>query len=185
MSADEKTLATFKIDKNHWLDFQALATANETNATKLLREFITACIDGRIDLLAIQPIEQPPFNLDEQIERRISPLLQEVEALRADIEFLKAGIANQPKYPSQDELQQTLEPTPIHSYLHQKASNMPSRASVVKIMPTMDRGVCLHCGSSELVRKGKSASVDKNGFSGRRVKCKVCQKTSTLWEAVD
>jgi len=44
---------------------------------------------------------------------------------------------------------------------------------------------CLHCGSSELVKKGKSESVDKDGLTGRRVKCKGCGKGSTLWEPVD
>ena len=204
MSTD-KTLATFKVDKNHWLDFQSLATASDTNATQVLRIFIVACLEGRIDIKAIQPVEQPTFNLDERIDSAMLPLIEKLSSLerlvgelarvnlrieaielnQAEMEALKFNLANQPKSPSQNDLQQTLDHNPVRSYLPKKASNMPLEASGVKPLSSMSRGVCSHCGSSELVKKGKSESVDRGGLTGRRVKCKACGKGSTFWEAVD
>lgn len=181
MSADSKTLATFKIDKNNWLDFQALAKANENNATKLLRGFIAACLDGRIDFESLQTIEQPTFNIDEQITAALSPLLAVITGMKADIEVLKVKMSISPKIVKKEALQGASTPFQVDSY--QKENRTPSRAYTPKPLLGLGDAFCLHCGSSALVRKGKSESVDKNGFSGRRVKCKSCGKGSTLWEA--
>lgn len=42
----DKTLATFKIETAQWKEFQAKAG----NASAILKEFITAYLEGRIDL---------------------------------------------------------------------------------------------------------------------------------------
>ncbi|MBD2054809.1 hypothetical protein H6F88_02010 [Oculatella sp. FACHB-28] len=47
--ADTK-LATFKCDADVWEAFKAKAEANKTNASALLKKFISSYLDGRIDL---------------------------------------------------------------------------------------------------------------------------------------
>ena len=46
--ADE-TLATFKIDKNTWRAFIDKAKGNNTNASALLKNFVSSYLDGNID----------------------------------------------------------------------------------------------------------------------------------------
>lgn len=47
--ADTK-LATFKCDADVWDAFKAKAEANKTNASALLKKFISSYLNGRIDL---------------------------------------------------------------------------------------------------------------------------------------
>jgi len=177
-----KTLATFKIEVRQWDLFKTKATSADSNATKTILDLIEAYLDDRV---SIAPnIEESTIALiDETIATAISPLLQDIEALRADIEVLKSDRSISPKIAKKQALEGAS--TPFHVDSYQKENRTPSRAYTPNPSLDMASSVCLHCGSSELVRKGKSASVDKEGLTGRRVKCKVCQKTSTLWEAVD
>ena len=179
----EKTLATFKIEVRQWELFKTKATSADSNATKTILDLIAAYLDDRV---SIAPnIEESTIALiDEQIATAISPLLVVITEMQADIEVLKSDRVNQPKSSSQNDLQQTLDHRAMQCYLHQKASNIPLETSVVKPALGMGRAVCSHCGSSELVKKGRSESKDKKeGLTGRRVKCKSCGMASTLWEA--
>jgi uncharacterized protein (DUF2342 family) len=45
----EKTLATFKIDQSQWDEFKEKANKAGSNASAVLKDFIDAYLDGRID----------------------------------------------------------------------------------------------------------------------------------------
>ena len=99
------------------------------------------------------------------------------------MEALKSDRSLSPKNVKKQPLQGASNPSQVDSY--QKENRTPSRAYTPKPLSSMARGVCLHCGSSELVKKGKSESIDKNGLTGKRVKCKICGKGSTFWMPVE
>ena len=178
----EKTLATFKIEVSQWELFKTKATSADSNATKTILDLIAAYLDNRVSI-APNIEESTVALIDETISVAISPLLQDLESLRADIEALKSDRSLSPKTVKKQPLQGASNPSQVYSY--QKENRTPSRAYTPKPLSSMARGVCSHCGSSELVKKGRSESVDRGELKGRRAKCRICGKMSTLWEAVD
>ena len=168
MSADKPTLATFKIDKTHWLNFQSLASESGANATQVLRNFISACLDGRIDLATIQPIEQPTLNLDERIDERIDLA---IAPLKTELQALHLEIANLPNI---------LKITPSENAL-QGASRSVGVRSIVQESSGVALGalICPKCGSSDTIKKGDSIPNNR-GEVGKLIKCKACGKLSTI-----
>ncbi len=70
----DKTLATFKIDKPQWETFQEKAKATGSNASAVLKDFIDAYLDGRIDLKQDGSIDTFT-GLDSKIEGCIDRVL--------------------------------------------------------------------------------------------------------------
>ena len=99
------------------------------------------------------------------------------------MEALKSDRSLSPKNVKKQPLQGASNPSQVYSY--QKENRTPSRAYTPKPLLGMGDAVCSHCGSSDLIRKGRSESVDRGELKGRRVKCKICGKMSTLWKTVD
>lgn len=50
--ADEK-VATFKIEKETWKAFQDWTKEQNSNASRAIKEFINACLDGNVELGSI------------------------------------------------------------------------------------------------------------------------------------
>lgn len=71
-------LATFKVDPDIWQQFKAKAEAADTNASTLLKWFISSYLDGSIDPSQSTSIQ----GLDERIDARLEPLLAELAELR-------------------------------------------------------------------------------------------------------
>lgn len=78
--ADDK-LATFRCDSEVWEAFKAKAGENDTNASVLLKSFVQAYLDGRIDIKPYGNLDAG-INLDERIEavldRLVKPEMQEL-----------------------------------------------------------------------------------------------------------
>ena len=180
---DLENFSNVKIEVRQWDLFKTKATSADSNATKTILDLIEAYLDDRV---SIAPnIEESTIALiDEKIATVLSPFLAKVEAMRADIKALKSDRSLSPKTVKKQPLEGASTLSQVRTY--PKENRTPSRASLLKPLLGMGDAVCSHCGSRELVKKGRSESVDKKeGLTGRRVKCKVCQKMSTLWMPVD
>lgn len=80
----ESKLATFKCDPEVWEAFKTKAAESKTNASAVLKGFIQAYLDGRIDLPADRSIGAIQ-GIDERIEASLDVLRAE---LRTEIQEL-------------------------------------------------------------------------------------------------
>jgi hypothetical protein len=95
-------LGTFRVDKKSWDKFQELAKGGDTNASKLIVEFIDACLDNRIDIknyTSTKPKSKPEnlsesidTHLDNNLNARIDARLKEILDNRIDKDLDKSGI---------------------------------------------------------------------------------------------
>lgn len=99
----EQTIATFRIEKQKWVNFQELAKTGETNASRLIIGFIEACTDSRIDI-ADYAVTKPrsidtstdsidsyldkhlDIRIDSYLEKLTPPQSVDIETVRSEIE---------------------------------------------------------------------------------------------------
>lgn len=70
----DKTLATFKIEPDKWEAFKQQATEAGSNASAMLKDFIDAYLDGRIEVKPDGSIDTET-NLDGRIEAVLERLI--------------------------------------------------------------------------------------------------------------
>lgn len=74
----EKTLATFRLDADLWQAFQDKAKSNDSNASRVLAEFVKRYVNGESEPKNIDA------NLDEKISKRLDVLLDKKLAKHLD-----------------------------------------------------------------------------------------------------
>jgi hypothetical protein len=89
----DKTLATFKIDPDHWEAFKFKANESGSNASALLKDFISAYLSDRIDLKQDGSIDTLA-GLDKKIEAVLDRVMGErLEEVRDELGKLTASLA--------------------------------------------------------------------------------------------
>lgn len=74
----EKTLATFRLDADLWQAFQDKAKSNDSNASRVLADFVKHYVNGESEPQNLDA------NLDEKISKRLDILLDKKLAKHLD-----------------------------------------------------------------------------------------------------
>lgn len=89
----DKTLATFKIELDQWEAFKSKASASGSNASAMLKDFISAYLSGQIDLNQDGSIDTF-VNLDEKIEAVLDRVMTgKLDEVRDELGKLTASLA--------------------------------------------------------------------------------------------
>jgi uncharacterized membrane protein YebE (DUF533 family) len=81
----QEKLGTFKVDASLWDSFIARAKQEGTNGSTLLKSFIAAYLDGRIDSNQLQNIDSQK-GVDPGLEQRLSGTIANLEQIIAGID---------------------------------------------------------------------------------------------------
>ena len=80
---NDKTLATFKIEPDQWEAFKSKANDSGSNASAMLKDFISAYLSGRIDLKqdgSIDTLTGLDSKIEAVLDRVMGGRLDEVTA---------------------------------------------------------------------------------------------------------
>jgi len=90
----DKTLATFKIEPDQWEAFKSKASDSGSNASAMLKDFISAYLSGRIDLKQDGSIDTLA-SLDSKIEAVLDRVMAgKLDEVRDELGKLTASLSS-------------------------------------------------------------------------------------------